>query len=204
MRGRSYNLENECTRVALTEDIDISSFTCGDNELDEFFRNESRDYEREMLARSYAFITDDARSQPVAVFSVSNSSISMTALSSTVRNRMQRKIPNVKRRKSYPALLIGRLGVDVRYHGKGIGSQVLDYIKYWFTHPRYESICRYLVVDAVNEKDVLRFYERNGFKTLYATEDEELSALGKDGEELRSRVMFCDLKQWLLSRVDGK
>lgn len=99
MKGRSYNLENECTRVALTEDIDLSSFTYGDNDLDEFFRNDSRDYEREMLARSYAFITDDASSQPVAVFSVSNSSISMTALSSTVRNRMQRKIPNVKREK---------------------------------------------------------------------------------------------------------
>lgn len=118
-----------------------------------------------MLARTYVFISDDDPAKIVAAVSVSNSSISMTTVSSRARNRMQRGIPNVKRKRSYPALLVGRLGVNMLFKGKGIGSQVIDYLKHWFSSNGYDSICRYLVVDAVNELHVLYFYGKNGLKT---------------------------------------
>ena len=96
--------------------------------------------------------------------------------------------------------IIGRLGVDMQFKGKGIGSQVIDYLKHWFSSNGYDSICRYLVVDAVNEPHVLYFYGKNGFMPLYATEEEERAALDKKGDKLNSRVMYCDLKLWRQSR----
>ena len=197
--GRIHVLEQaDSTNVEMRRRA--AEFSCGNAEIDDFFHKEHLDYEREMLARTYVFISDDDPAKIVAAVSVSNSGISMTTASSRARNRMQRGIPNVKRKRSYPALLIGRLGVDMLFKGKGIGSQVIDYLKHWFSSNGYDSICRYLVVDAVNEPHVLYFYGKNGFMPLYATEEEERAALDKKGDKLNSRVMYCDLKLWRQSR----
>ncbi len=83
----------------------------------------------------------------VTAFSYSNYCINSQHLPGNVRNRLQRKIPNLKRMRSYPALLIGRLGVDVRYHGLGLGSQTLDFIMRLYLHPD-AGVC---IESSVNE-----------------------------------------------------
>lgn len=65
--------------------------------------------------------------------------------------------------------------------GAGIGTQILDYLKYSFTH-KNKTGCRFLLVDAYKESAVLRFYEKNGFKFL--TDD--------DARE-KTRIMYFDL-----------
>ncbi|MCD8385568.1 MAG: GNAT family N-acetyltransferase [Bacteroidales bacterium] len=120
-----------------------------------------------------------------------------TLISSQTRNRIQRKIPNSKRTRSYPAILIGRLGVGKDFRGHSIGSQILDYIKGWFFSPDNKSGCRFIVVDAYNEvgdSNVLRFYQQNGFKFLYPTEEEERMTFGIGPDEhLNTRLMYFDL-----------
>ena len=78
----------------------------------------------------------------------------------------------------YPAVLIGRLGVAKNFQGTndGIGSQAIDYIISWFLLPDNKTGCRFIVVDAYNKENVLRFYEKNGFKFLYSTEELEKEA----------------------------
>ena len=99
--------------------------------------------------------------------------------------------------RSYPALLIGRLGVDVRYHGQGLGSQTLDFIMRLYLHTDKEGLCRFVIVEAINSPEILRFYERNGFKLLFSSEEEELYSFDiQAGSALRTRMMYCDLKQW--------
>lgn len=133
----------------------------------------------------------------VTAFSYSNYCINSQQLPGNVRNRLQRKIPNLKRMRSYPALLIGRLGVDVRYHGLGLGSQTLNFIMRLYLHPDREGLCRFVIVEAVNRPETIRFYERNGFNLLYSSEREELSSLNtRTGGALRTRMMYCDLKLW--------
>ena len=98
---------------------------------------------------------------------------------------------------NYPAVLIGRLGVSVAYQGKGlnIGTQILDYIKGWFRSFDNKTGCRFIVVDAYNNDKTLHFYEKNGFKPLYKTEQVERDFLElRDGEPLETRFMFFDLK----------
>ena len=99
--------------------------------------------------------------------------------------------------RSYPAVLLGRLGVNKKYQGskRFVGLQVINYIKTWFIEEDNKTGCRFLVVDAYNQEKVLKFYERNHFKYLYVNEREERVALHipENEEELYTRLMFLDL-----------
>ena len=105
----------------------------------------------------------------------------------------------------YPGVLIGRLAVASKYSGKGIGSEILEFVRMWFLNDANKTGCRFAIVDAKNKKDVLGFYEKNGFKFLFPNEiDEDLyTKPPKDEQEkeerlsrprkLRTRLMFRDL-----------
>jgi len=107
--------------------------------------------------------------------------------------------------KSYPGVLIGRLAVSSLFAGKGVGSEILDFIRMWFLDESNKTGCRFAIVDAKNEPKILRFYERKGFKSLFPREidedfytkppkdeDEKTERL-KNPRKLRTRLMFCDL-----------
>lgn len=77
-----------------------------------------------------------------------------------------------------------------------IGSQIIDYVKDWFRSSENKTGCRFIVVDAYNNEKTLHFYERNGFKKLYKTEEEERAFLNLNADEpLATRFMFFDLKK---------
>jgi hypothetical protein len=75
----------------------------------------------------------------------------------------------------------------------------------WFLDESNKTGCRFAIVDAKNEPDVLRFYEHNGFKPLFPREidedfytkppkdDEEREERIKNPRKLRTRLMFSDL-----------
>lgn len=92
--------------------------------------------------------------------------------------------------------MIGRLGVAKEFQGTddSIGSQAIDYIISWFLLPDNKTGCRFIVVDAYNKENVLRFYGKNGFKFLYSTEELEKDANHIPLEDhLESRMMYLDL-----------
>lgn len=131
------------------------------------------------------------------MITLANDSVKAKFITSSARNRIQRGINNAKRGINYPAVLIGRLGVSADYRGKGmnIGSQILNYIKGWFRSEDNKTGCRFIVVDAYNNEKTLHFYEKNGFKPLYKTEQEERAFLELNPEQpLETRFMFFDLK----------
>ena len=74
---------------------------------------------------------------------------------------MNRPIDNPKRGRSYPATVIGRIGVNQEFQGMNVGSQLIQFIKDWFRHEDNKTGCRFLVVDAYNNPRTLHFYERN-------------------------------------------
>ena len=75
------------------------------------------------------------------------------------RNKLNRNIPNEKRRPQYPAVLVGQLAVSEDYKGLHIGDELLDAIKSWFIEPLNKTGCRYVVVDALNHSKVFDFYQ---------------------------------------------
>lgn len=183
--------------VPMTEEISEAAFSCGDADLDDFFHSEAMLYAKERLGKTYCIMKDDGFSGIIGFFTVANDSIKTAYMEgSNPKNRIQRNIPNDKRMRSYPAVLIGRLGVDKTFQGKKFqaGSQIMRYLKTLFYDEEYMTGCRFLVVDAYNTPKVKAFYERNGFKYLYQDEEmERRETRMKPDEPLHTRMMFFDL-----------
>lgn len=172
-------------------------FLCGNPDLDDFFFQDSFDYASSLFGKTYCFyITRGSSIEIICAFTVSNASIFTNRLPNARKKKIGGEIPFVKRDLIYPAVLIGRLGVNAKYQhgGERIGSYLLDFIKFWFTEPNNKTGCRYLVVDAYNTEIPLTFYQKNGFKQLFSTEEQEKEYRNiKTSEPLSTRLMFFDL-----------
>ena len=83
-------------------------FSCGVDDLDDFFINDADLYAEELLGKTYCWVTTEASHHIVALFTLSNDSIKTKLMSSNDKNRFQRSIVNPKRGRIYPAVLIGR------------------------------------------------------------------------------------------------
>lgn len=172
-------------------------FCCGDSDLDEYFSHDVFLYERELLGKTYCWINRANQREIVAIATLSYDGIKTYTLDNPSRNALQRKIPYQKQHRSYPAVLIGRLGVNRLFQGQGlnVGSQLMDVLKYWFVDENNKAACRYIIVDAYNIEPTIHFYTKNGFKPLYKTEEAEKMAFGiSEDEALESRICFYDLK----------
>lgn len=185
----------------MTEEIVSScqSYVCSkDAEIDKFFHTEFRDYDYQLLGKSYCFVS---KHEPkiAAAFTVANSSVRVDNMPKSKRNKLNRKIPFSKQRSQYPAVLVAQLAVFDGFEGLHLGREVLDMIKAWFLDPLNKTGCRYIIVDAVNKKKVLTFYQDNGFDFIFSSDEEEMQYMTKsenvtDGEFYReTRLMFFDL-----------
>ena len=200
-------LEENCILDVLTDDIlkECHPFVCGDDDMDEFFQKDALNYTRYKMGKSYCFRMKDSIETIVACFTVSNDSIRIYDLPNSRRNAMWGITHREKMLTRYPGVLVGRLAVATQFSGKGIGSEIIDFIKMWFLDDANKTGCRFAIVDAKNELNVLRFYEKNGFKSLFPQEiDEDLYTRPPRDEndkkermlnprKLRTRLMFCDL-----------
>jgi len=161
----------------LTQEI-LSScvdFSCSqESDIEHFFKNESLDYEDQLLGKSYCFtVEEEGKLHITSAFTLSNTSIRVFNLPSNKRNRLNRKIPNPKRKNQYPAVLIGQLAVFDEYHKNDLGAFLLNFIKSWMLD-KSQTGCRFIVVDAINKPKVLDFYEHNGFTFMFSSADEEM------------------------------
>jgi GNAT superfamily N-acetyltransferase len=169
-------------------------FSCGEKDLDDFFSGDADNYGRQLLGKSYCFRLESDRSVIVCAFTLSNSSIEARNLPNNRRKKLTEHIPYEKSLNSYPATLIGRLGVSSQYSGKGVGTELMEFIKQWLLEPGNKTGCRYLTVDAYNNEVTGRFYEANGFKYIFSSERQEKEYIGlPDERELKTRLMYFDL-----------
>lgn len=189
-------LFDNCTMTELSEDI-ISqevSFSCGNADLDEFFIKDAPLYRKQLLGKTYCFYLDSNPKEIVCTFTLANDSIRVDMLPNSRAKKVEKHIPHAKVLRRYPAILIGRLGVNSRYQSKGIGSDLLSFIGSWFIRDDNKSGCRFLIVDAYNNAATLNFYERNGFMFIFSTEAQEAENTGFALEtKLKTRLMFYDL-----------
>lgn len=164
-------------------DSDIKPFKCSDEDLNGFLMDDAKNYLREMLATTY-ILEDVQADKTVAYFSLLNDSISFNAetMQKSTWNRINRKIPNGKRRGHYPALKIGRLAVSEEYAGKGLGSDILEFIKFMLINDKRYG-CRFLTLDAY--RNAVPFYEKSGFKLLSSADENDAT-----------RSMYFDLKNF--------
>ena len=189
-------LESRCIRTVLSPSVldCCNSFSCGNGDLDAFFVNDAVRYGQQLMGKTYAFVDTLSLKDIVCAFTVSNASIFTNYLPNARKKSIGRNLPWEKRDLIYPAVLIGRLGVNSAYKKRHVGSELLDYIKQWFIDPDNKTGCRYLIVDAYNQPVPLSFYEANGFRYMFSSERQECEYRNIDSTtKLHTRMMYFDL-----------
>ena len=189
------DLGEDCELITLSAENPINNFDCGNEDLNDFFLHDALNYHKQLLGKT-DFFRLKSTGEIVAAFTLSNDSIKVSDLPGSRSKRVRKDIPSEKRMRSYPATLIGRLGVVSKFAGQGIGSQVLDFIKSSCVIEDANR-CRFILVDAYNTPGALRLYEKNEFIFLFSTEAQEKEYYEKGPDEtLNTRFMYFDLLPW--------
>ena len=154
-------------------------FDCGDDDLNDFWLNDAINYQKQLLANTY-YVEDNNRT--LLFFSILHDKISINESVSKNwwRKNIRDTLPEGKRFSSYPAVKIGRLGIDNSGQGKGLGSYILDFIKELYLGNESLAGCRFITLDAY--KQSIPFYQKNQFQFFTATDENE-----------ETRLMYFDL-----------
>ena len=187
-------LADKCTFRLLTRELIAACkpFSCGYDDLDEYFLKDSPFWADQMYGKTYCFVLKDDPQTIVCAFSLSNETIRVDLLPNSQKKRFLKEIPKEKRMRRYPAVLIGRLGVDVQFSNNGIGTELMQILKFWFVEPDNKAAVRYLAVDALNNSRTLNYYEKNGFAYLFKDEEQE-AVSSRMKQPLKTRYMYFDL-----------
>ena len=170
-----------CELIPVSDEVlkRCQPFSCGEDDLDEFFAKDCLVNQRKLLGKTYLFCLKSNLDVIVTAFSLSNDSIRLT-------NRIADEYKEQflgdadlcdKTFKRFPAVLIGRLGTNKDFAGQGYGTAIMDFIKVLF-RTNNRTGCRFLIVDALNRPETLHYYEKNGFNYLIADERLEAKYMG--------------------------
>lgn len=189
-------LESSCSFEVLDEELINSTklFECSNLDLNDFFQNDCIAFANELMGKTYCFTLDSDSKNIVCSFTISNDSIKTRILPNARKKKVLKNIPSQKRFKSYPAVLIGRLGVSKEFTSLGIGTELLNFIKSWFIERDNKTGCRFIIVDSYNTNEALNFYKKNGFNFLFSSEEQEKTATDVSNDsQIKTRLMYFDL-----------
>ena len=150
----------------LAPDHMLDAFECGVASLDEWLKRPARHNENEGASRTFVVCTGR---RVVGYYCLAAGSILHTAATGRVRRNMPDPVP---------VLLLGRLAVDRRWHGKGLGADLLADAVQRAINAAGSVGVRAILVHAISE-EAWAFYEKHGFRpspvepmTLVITIDE--------------------------------
>lgn len=136
---------------ALTAHHSRSGFACGVEPLDRYFRHQAGQDARKNIAAPFVLVLPGG--EIAGYYTLSATSVRLGELPDS----LARKLP---RYPLLPATLLGRLAIDKRQHGKGLGRFLLADALYRAVRSEIASFA--VIVDAKDE-DARRFYERESF-----------------------------------------
>jgi GNAT superfamily N-acetyltransferase len=152
----------------LEETTDTGGFKCNEKEIDDFIHSQALGFQNQQLGVTYLF---NFRSDLVGFTTLCMGHINKQKMPS--EDRLLKSIS------SYPALLIGQLGVSVDYQRKGVGKHMCNFCFSMAIRLSQKVGCRFLVVNAV--ASAVDFYEKYGF------------TLAPDQEKQKQKLMFLDI-----------
>lgn len=126
-------------------------FDCGEPALNQFLRQQAGQQQRKGFSKTYVALADDDASV-LGFVTVSVGQVATAQLPLTL------KLP----RYPVPILRVGRLAVDARYQGQGMGQDLLAFALRLALEFSQQVGLYAVVVDAKHEQ-VSAFYQRLGF-----------------------------------------
>lgn len=137
--------------------IDAAGFQCGSEPLNEYIRRYASQDVRKNVARVFVATPENDPQQLAGFFTLSAGSVSCSSLPESLARRLPRY--------PIPVALIGRLAVNSKFQGKGLGSIMLADACHKVSQASAVLAVAGIIVDAKDRKAV-SFYEHFGFIPL--------------------------------------
>jgi GNAT superfamily N-acetyltransferase len=134
---------------------DRRSFRCGEEAVDRYLQTQATQDIRRNIANCFVAV-EIATGRVAAYYTLSAASIPLMDLPSEENKRLPR-YPIL------PAVRIGRLAVDERFHGRGLGAAILADAGH--RTMRADAAAFAILVDAKNDHAVA-FYRHQGFRAV--------------------------------------
>jgi GNAT superfamily N-acetyltransferase len=143
--------------IALDSSHDKKDFVCGKELLDNYLHTQAKqDVKRKLSA---CFVLSEGKVVK-GYYTLSSTTIQRELLPQEIIKKLP---PSYK---DLPATLLGRLAVDSRYHGQGLGELLLiDALKRSYDTSVTSIGSMAIVVDPIDE-DAVKFYKKYGFILL--------------------------------------
>jgi GNAT superfamily N-acetyltransferase len=130
---------------------DSTAFDCGQPELDDWLRRRAFGNEASGASRTYVIC---AEGRVVGYYALATGAIARVAATGRVRRQMPDPVP---------VMIIGRLAVDTRFQGRGLGRALLRDALLRTLHVAAHAGIRAVLLHATTA-EAKRFYERAGFR----------------------------------------
>ena len=132
----------------------VQPFVCGNEELDRWLKDHASHADSANTARTFVWATSTG--EVVAYYSMAMHHL----VKDDLPTKMGRGAPQV-----CPALIIGKLALHSRLHGRGLGSQLLVDALARVVQASEQVAAKFVVVDAIDH-DAAAFYRSRGFVDL--------------------------------------
>ena len=139
----------------LTAQHDLEDFRSGEETLDRWLRERALANMESSATRTYVICLSGSR-KVVGYYAVCMGQILNREVIGSMRRNMPRQIP---------AVMLGRLAIDERWQGQGLGRALLQDAVYRSARAAQEVSARLLIVHAISPK-AETFYCRHGFTRL--------------------------------------
>ena len=143
----------------LLSNQDRAAFHCGEPPLDRYLQQQASQDIKRSLAACHVLVDLDKPLQIIGYYTLSNA----TVLLSELPQSMQK---TARPYQQVPAVLIGRLAVDIQFQKRGIGDVLLGDALMRILRLSKEVGTKLVIVDALNQ-DVVGFYERRDFQRFH-------------------------------------
>ncbi len=153
------------TEILSEKDL-FPNFCCGENGVDEFIQKQAHNHQKKRLGVTYIF---KHFNKLIGFGTIAMGDINKEKLDTS--DRLPKSIPN------YPILLIGQLGVCKDQQHGGIGSHICDYFIDLALKLSDKIGCRFVFVNAIPKKEVIKFYQDKGFIMLPKQESRKQKAM---------------------------
>jgi GNAT superfamily N-acetyltransferase len=154
--------------VRLTDTYRIKPFDCGIADLNDFLFNDAKTHLKYLSAVTYLF---EYKDKTIAFYSLQNDLLNINPhtdkdfdmeISDTIADKDYSYLLEMKDISMFPAVKIGRFAVDTEFQRRGYGTEILHFVIMSFLNNN-KTGCQFVTVDALNNVETLRFYEKNGF-----------------------------------------
>lgn len=136
--------------VALARGHDCSAFDCGHPELADWLQRRARANEEAQGSRCFVVCEGE---RVIGYYALAAGSIQRAHARGSVRRNMPDPIP---------AIVLGRLAIDLRWQGQGLGADLLQDVVLRALRASKEIGARVLLCHAIDE-DARQFYLHHGF-----------------------------------------